>query len=330
MDPMQQAALSRARTALNVAVANECSSAKAKAFVEMALGMMLNGKNFRSALASHPSALVQKALAESTFGEVWQAPAAAALAASYIGSIAEGSLLDQIITYSSSLPVNVPRVLVGSGYSANVTREGDPKVVKNLDLSTTDVELHKAAAIVVMTQELVRAIGGQGIFESELRKSVTRAINSSVLAQLLNSEPKYVAPSADALANLRAGLFAAGPSEGYVVAAPAVDVMDLATRLENRGGMGVRGGSFIPGVQVVAIDDISDMYVIPASRIAVRDQGLEVRSAGHATVNMADTPTSPSQLVSLFQTNSIGLLAERNFHLAVASPMVVVGEDSNP
>ncbi|CAD0328093.1 hypothetical protein ABQZ69_03725 [Xanthomonas sp. WHRI 8391] len=330
MDPMQFAALSRARTALDVAVANECSSARAKAFVEIALGMMLNGKNFRTALASHPSALVQKAVAESTFGEVWQNQNAAALAASYIGSIAEGSLLDQIIPYGSVLPLNVSSVLVGTGYSANVTKEGDPKVVKNLQLGTEDVELQKAAAIVVMTQELVRAIGGQTIFESELRKSVTRAINSSVLAQLLDNAPRYVAPSGDPLANLRAGMFAAGPSDGYVVAAPAVDVMDLATRLENRGGMGLRGGTFIPGVQVVAMDEIADMYVIPASRIAIRDQGLEVRSAGHALISLADTPTSPAQMVSLFQTNSIALLAERNFHLAAASPMVVVGEEPAP
>lgn len=330
MDPMQFAALSRARTAIDVAVAGESQTTKVKAFLEVAVGMMLHGGNFRVAMAASTSALVQKAVAESTGGAVWQTPDGTALAASYIGSIAEGSLLDQIARYASVMPRNVQHVLTGTGYSADVTKEGDPKVIKNLTLGTDSVETAKAAAIVVMTQELLRAVGGPTIFESELRKSITRAVNSSVLAQLSALDPVYVAPSADPLANLRAGLTAAGPSDGYVVAAPADDVMDLATRVENRGGMGVRGGSFIPGVEVVAMDDITATFVIPASRLAVLDHGLEVRSAEHATVNMADNPEAQPQLYSLFQNNSLGLLAERNFHLASTAPMVIVGTESTP
>lgn len=330
MDPMQFAALSRARTALDVAVAGESQNAKAAAFVQIAMGMMLHGKSFRSPLASHPSALVQRAVAEWTMGEVWQGETSAQLAATYIGSIAEGSLLEQIIRYAAVLPRNAPRILTGIGFSADVVAEGDPKVVKNLDLRTDDVETKKAAAIVVMTQELLRAIGGQAIFEAELRKAITRAVNTSVLMQLLTANPIYVAPAADPLANLRAGIAAAGPSDGYVVAAPAVDVMELATRLENRGGMGVRGGTFLPGIEVVALDQGTDTYVIPASRVSVLDHGLEVRGASHATINMADTPTSPSQMVSLFQVGSVALLAERNFHLGTTAPMVVVGEDPTP
>jgi hypothetical protein len=166
------------------------------------------------------------------------------------------------------------------------------------------------------------------LFENELRKAVTRAINLSVLAQLTDSDTVSIPGTGDALADLRAGLYMAGPSTGYVVAAPSADVLDLSLRVENRAGMGVRGGTFVPGVEIVAMDSITGIYVIPASHVSVRDGGLQVRSAEHAVVNMADTPASPSQMVSLFQTNSLGLLAERDFSLAHSAPMVIVGEGS--
>ncbi|WP_223496770.1 hypothetical protein [Stenotrophomonas indicatrix] len=329
MDHMQFAAVSRARTALDVAVAAESEAVRIKAFGDIAYGMLLNNKaNIGDVLRNHPSPLVQKAVAHTMTEEVWQGVDGAALAAAYIGSIAEGSLLDQVLRYGNPLPINLPYVMVASGSSADVIAEGDPKVVKHLNLGLTDVETKKAAAIIVLTAELARAVGGRALFESELRKAVTRAINQSVLTQLTDSNTIEISGVADPLANLRAGLKAAGPSEGYVVAASTDDVLDLSTRIENRGGMGVRGGTFVPGVEIVAVDSVTGMNIIPASHVSVRDGGLQVRSAEHATVNMADTPTSPSELVSLFQTNSLGLLAERNFFLAYSSPMVIVGGGS--
>jgi hypothetical protein len=109
-----------------------------------------------------------------------------------------------------------------------------------------------------------------------------------------------------------------------VVAAPTADAIDLATRTENKGGMGVRGGTFVPGVEVVAVDDQEGMTIIPASRLAVYDQGLEVRSAEHASIDMRDTPTADAVTTSLWQSNLIGLLIERNWHLAGDAHVVVV------
>lgn len=325
MDHMQFAALSRARTALDVMVAGESDASKAKAFTDMAFAMMITSKaNIGNALRNHASPLVQKAAAHALSDDVWTNADAAALAAAYIGSIAEGSLLEQIVRYGNRLPLNLPHVMVASGFSANVIAEGDPKVVKHMNLGLSDVSTQKAAAIIVLTNELIRAAGGRTLFETELRKAVTRAINASVLDQLTDSDTISIPGSGDALADLRAGLYMAGPSAGYVMAMPAADVLDLSLRLENRGGMGVRGGTFVPGVEIVAMDEITDIHVIPASQVSVLDGGLQVRGAEHATVTMADSPTSPSELVSLWQTNSTGLLAERNFFMSHAAPIVIV------
>lgn len=326
MDHLQFAALARARAALDVMGTGESASDKAKAFADIAFSMLLHTKaSLANMLRNHPSQLVQKAAAHAFSDDVWSNADAAALAAAYIGSIAEGSLLDQIVRYGNQLPLKLPHVLVASGFSGDVIAEGDPKVVKSLNLEVADTSTKKAAAILVLSKELVRATGGRALFDAELRKAVTRAINASVLGQLTDSETVTIPAAGDALANLRAGLAAAGPSEGYVVAAPATDVLDLSLRLENRGGMGVRGGTFVPGVQVVAMDDLDGLRVIPASQVSVLDGGLQVRSAEHATVTMVDSPTSPAEIVSLWQTNQVGLLAERDFFIAHAAPMVIVG-----
>lgn len=329
MDPMQFAAVSRAHNALDVAISNLATRKKAQGFVELAY-TMLRAERPEQGLAllkRHPNELVQKAVAHAIGDDIWDSPDAAALVASYIASIAEGSLLEQIGRYARVVPPQLRAGLVGSGFSANVVAEGFPKVVRNLALDLADIELTKAAAIIVLTRDL--AVVAQHLFERELREAVNRGVNAAVLSQITDTNNIVVSGTGDALADLRAGLQAAAPSNGYVVAASTAVAIDLSTRAENRGGMGVRGGTFVPGVEVVAVDNIAGLRIIPASRLAVLDGGMQVRSTGHASVDMRDNPESPAQLVSLWQTNSVGLLAERIFHLEAAADadMVVVQED---
>lgn len=330
MDPMQFAAVSRAHNALDTAIANESHRLKVKGFVDLVWTMFhCNEGQFLQTAKQHPNALV-KAAAENTLSGVWQGEDGRALAEAYLASIAEESLLDQVKRYARILPLRSTRTMVASGFSANVTAEGDPKVVKTFQATVDTDEAIKSAVVVVMTQELAKATGPQGraLFENELRLAVLRATNRAVLDAMESTDTEFVTGTGDPLEDLRIGLKAAGPSSGYVVAAPATAVIDLATRVENRGGMGVRGGSFIPGVDVVAMDDLTEMRIIPASRVAVWDGGLEVRSAEHASVTFAETPTSPSNVVSLWQTNSLGLLGERSFLLVPSAELVVVAEGS--
>lgn len=279
--------------------------------------------NAINVLRQHPDALVQKAAAHALGDDIWQNTDARGLADAYLASIAELSLLDQIAKYALRLPKSASPVLIASAAVGDVVAEGDPKPVKRQGLTLGDAEPTKAAGIVILTDELVRSLDGVSLFENELKSAVVRACNASVIGALPVSTT--VPDAGSPLANLRAGLAAAGPSDGYVVAAPAGDVAQLATAEACRGGMGIRGGTFVPGVEVVAIDGLDKMIVIPASRLAIWDGGLEVRSARHATVDMRDTPQSPAQQVSLFQTNSLGLLVERNWHLAGDAQTVAVG-----
>jgi len=330
MDALELAAIARAKSAIEVAwsgAGGDDIRTHAKAFAEVAF-MIANarkGVDIGELMASSSNPIVQKAAAHVLGDAVWVAPEAAALAAAYVQSIADGSLIDTILPNAIGLSRNLAHVIFASGFTANTVAEGGVKVIRRVPEALASAEVSKATSIVVMSRELANIPGAQRLFERELRESVSRAMNGAVLNSLLSTSTTEIATTGDALGDLRAGLHASVPSTAYVVAVSTKNVNDLATRAENKGGAGVRGGTFVPGVELVVVDEFIGLAVIPASHIAIEDGGLRVVSAGHASVNMADSPTSPSTQVSLFQTNSIGLLAERQFRIATDANIVVVG-----
>ncbi len=322
MDPLQYSAVARAHNALGVALGEEREIDRrdlAKSFVAAARAIAAAGMGReREALAESSDYFVSKAVAANTGQPVWQTDDARALAAAYVASIGEFSILDRIALYAKVLPIRQRRVMLASGFTANVIEEASPKVVRSLALSIDPETAQKIAAIIVSTKELVLATDGesQALFAAELERAILRGMNAAAISALVDSGTTTIGASGDPLTDLRAALRAAGPSNGYVVAAPAGDVADLATRVESTAGMSVRGGTFRPGIEVVAMDDIDAMTIVPASRLALYLTSLELRASGEGDVNMSDSPSAPSELVSLWQTNSVGIIAERSFHIA--------------
>lgn len=333
---LEQAAIQRARSALDVAATGAAPDAKRKAFVQLAFALLSceerNEHQDRIKALAATNSLIERAVSHDLASPEWGG-AAGELAAAYVASISELSLLDAIARHARILPnAGGFRVLVASGAVGDVVAEGDPVAVKNLNLSLSDLESTRSAALVVLSQELVRAGGPavMALFERELMSAVARASNSAVVSQMIDSNTKSIDTTGDPLGDLRIGLAAAGPSTGYVVAAPATAVRDLATRVENRGGMSIQGGTFVPGVDLVGIDGATDMVVVPASRLALWDGGVRLRSAIHATVSMAASPSMPADLVSLWQAGLLGLAVDRYWHLAgdTSGVVVVSGETS--
>jgi hypothetical protein len=280
-------------------------------------------------LQSHANSLIAKAAAGTIVpGDMWHDADAQALAAAFVASIAEQSLVDAIVRFARPIPANVGHVLLATGWAAGGVDEGAPKATVLQGLNADDAVPLKAAAIVAMSADLARATGdaGRALFERELRAAVIRGGNAAVIDYLIDSSTTTVTGSGDALAKVRQGIAAAGPSDGYVVAAPAGVVADLATRVENRGGMRIRGGTFAPGLEVIAHDDLTGIVVIPASRLAIADYGLRVAPSSEASIDMRDAPESPATMVSLWQTNSVALLGERLFRIGGDTTGVVVVE----
>lgn len=326
MDPLTAAHLHRAQTALRSAVDEDDQRAKAAAFVDAALAIAggTSGRNRLDALTKCTNPLVTKAAAHLTLDDEWEG-AADDLASAFLESIAERSIIEQLRRYGRAMPRATGRVILASDVVGDVVAEGDPKPTKHLTLTPSTLQPTKAVATIVMSRELSGALGREGrkLFENELRSSVARASNQSILSALTLNAPT-VSSVGDPLADLRAGLEAAPASEAYVVAMPSRAVVDLSTRAEAGPDLGIRGGEFRPGISIVAIDGATDSVVIPVTRCAIWDSGLRLRSAGQAVVDMRDDPQAEPERISLWQAGMLGLLAERSWALVQADGVIVV------
>lgn len=336
MDALEQAMAMRAAGALQALTGDMPTTRKAAAaFLEIAKATMLetDPRRQRAAvegLAGSRNELVAKAAtAALNYEELNGADGPLrAMADAWVASIPEESALDAIARYAVVLPPGTRRVTLAAGDVADQTAEGFPIAIRRPGLSGGDVEMIKSTALTVMTRETAMA-GGDAVLaliDRELGASITRAVNRGVAAHFTDSNAITVPASGDVLADLRTGLQAAGASQGFVVIARAGLVADLACRAEAGPNFGIRGGEFKPGVWICAVDDADQpMLIIPASRCALFDGGLEVRPAGHASVQMTDDPTgAAAEMVSLFQTGSVGLLAERSWHIGGDAVAVIV------
>lgn len=331
MDTLQTAYLQRARSAIDFAIGEQgdTSASRAKAFIGIAQEMLIAKglQEARPRLERHSNPLVTKAAANITLDAEWIGANIAELAQAYLAEIAPGSLLDAIARHARAMPKD-RRILMASGFTADIVNEGAPAVVKHLDLHTAQGDdVKKAAAIIVLSQELARLAGdaGQALFANELGNAINRGTNAAVRNELIDTSAINVASTTDPVADLRTALLAAPASTGYVVSAAPGVAAALALSPENKGGMGIRGGTMVQGIDVVAVEGETYMTIIPAGGIAMTDYGLELRSSGEASVDMRDTPSSPATLTSLFQTNSVGIIAVRGFEFFRRDHAVIVG-----
>lgn len=333
MDDLSLAYVARAQSALNLLAGNSTagpSKAKAAAFIEIAKTMIAHRQKSTAlnVLRNSHTELVKKAVAEVIDANgVFAGELAQLLAASYIQSIAQFSLLDQLMRFGRTIPAALRHVLIASDSVGNSVAEGSPKPVINLGLSLGDVQPIKSTAMVVLSDELARFTGPEGaaLFERELRQAVLRAVNAGVLDAFSDSGSSTVTAGSDALASLRAGLAAAGGSEGYVVAMGQADATFLATHEANRG-MGPRGGEFAPGVNIVTVDGLIGMRVFPASQFAIWDNGLQIKSSDAAAIDMRASPSAPYEMTSMWQTNSTAILAERSWNIVAPADSVIFVE----
>jgi hypothetical protein len=322
MDPIFVAKLARANDTLSEIIGfMPNSERRSAAFVEVAKAMALNNNGDMHAqlkLTANPETrkYFEKAAPTSLLGD-FDGVDGAAIAGAFAESLAPASILDACLKFSKVLPVNVGKVLVATGAIGSVIAEAEPRIVADAGISVQDCPPHEVSAILVFTEEALQkgAAAAQALFDTELRSAIVRALNAEMLAALDTSSTTTIASTGDAAKDLRAALAAADPATGYVFTAPGNTIATIAIDPANRGA-GVRGGEFVPGVWLVADDAITEPTLIPASNLVLQDEGLRLEPpARHASVNLAASPTSPSALVSLWQTGTIGLLALRSWRM---------------
>lgn len=223
--------------------------------------------------------------------------------------------------------------LVTLGATAWTVMAGQPVPATKLQMENDPLEPIKAAALMVVTDELIRNVtsAGQQLFARELKGAIGDEVDNVFLAEIVDSSTPTVASTGNdavsAKRDLRSLLMAVnnlGNAALYLIVAP--DVAKMASTLTTTDGadafpaMSALGGEMLnlPAIVSGAVPS-GFIYLVDASGIAADADTIDLSVSEHGLVELSDTPTqnaltgAGANMVSLWQTNSIGMLASTYF-----------------
>jgi hypothetical protein len=231
------------------------------------------------------------------------------------------SVIDAIAGAALNIPAHVRVNLTTTAMSGTVAAQAAPKPIRKLAFESYNTEPHKAVGQVVISAELERfaAAAAVALLQRELSNAAVAAANGDFLTGIATGIPSanIAAASSDLLADLAAALAIvhyAASCRPFIVLPTTLAVQAAFDERDAFSQMTPSGGS-IRGVPVIVSDDTGgNIVVLDASSIALDPGIVTLRTARHAAVQLDDAPSAGAQnLTSLWQTNSIALLAERWF-----------------
>ncbi len=267
------------------------------------------------------------------------------------------------------VPFNVRIVGQSSGAVANWVGQGKPKPVTSFGTNAQTLLYTKIAAIAVITEELARfsSPSAETLVRDELARAVIERMDVDFIdpaqAAVANVSPASItngvvplSPSGTAEANIRTdiatllGQFIEQNVDvsGLVLVMPNTLAMAASLMVNSLGqpafpGIGISGGTLL-GIPVIATQYAGNqsgagnlVIALNARDIAVADDGqVTLDSSREASIQMSDAPTNDAatgtgqSLVSMYQTNSIALRAERYINWAkLRTTPVVFMDDVN-
>jgi len=253
-----------------------------------------------------------------------------------------------------TVPFRVPLIGQTGGGSGYWVGEGKPKPLTSFSFDRSTLEPLKVANIAVVTMELLRDSSPSA--DLILRDSLARALQERLDTDFIDpnkSASAGVSPASilngispitstgNAAADIREDirlLFAAfiaannAPTSGvWIMAATtalALSLMQNPLGQSEFPGISMNGGTLfglpvIVSEYVTAVTAGSNVALVNASDIYLGDDGgVQVDVSREASLQMLDNPTNnvttptPTNMVSLWQTNSVGFRAERTINWA--------------
>lgn len=266
-------------------------------------------------------------------------------ATAFFDAVAQESVVGRLNL--ASVPANVRVILMTGAATAYWVGRSQPKPLSYLNFDGDRLLLNKVATVLVRTIELMRFAdpATEGKFAAELIRACAEEIDRSFLdpdnSGVEDEQPASVTDgvspipsSGDAAADV-AALVAS--FTGDLLSASFVTDPITASQLalvRDVGGSpifpdaGVRGGSLIGLPLLVSRASPRDsgggiLTLVDGSGVAFAGGGVRTEVSQEASVQMEDAPSMPAQMVSLFQTNSVAILAEVGVVWQVVRPGAV-------
>ena len=249
-----------------------------------------------------------------------------------------------------NVPFNtkVPAQTAGGTYGW--VGESKPKPVTKLAFSATSLGIAKAAGIIVLTEELVRLSNpsAEALVRADMVAGIAQFLDAQFIdpavAAVANVNPASItngAPTAAATTNPLAdiigliGHFATNniPVGGVTFIMSAANALSLSFRTNVDGspqfpGVSIDGGSYKGLTFVTSQAAGANVIALQPSLILYADEGgVTIDASREASLQMDSAPMSPADAttvyVSLWQTNCVGLRAERFVNWLRATPNAV-------
>jgi hypothetical protein len=239
------------------------------------------------------------------------------------------------------MPLRTAIAFSTSNATAYIVGAGRPKPLTKLAIAASVLEPIKACALMVVTEELLRATGtaAEATFARELRGAVSDTVDAQMF-EILGQGITPQAASANPYDDLEALLDVVNATAGgrmYWVMEPALanamsckvatDGNRLFPDLSPVGGTVLGLPALVSGQVPAAAGSPAagnSLWLVDASQVAADAEGIGVRMSREASLEASDTPTgdavtgvgaSVTSQVNLWQENLVGLLAEVYFGL---------------
>jgi len=249
-----------------------------------------------------------------------------------------------------TVPFNtkVPSQTAGGTYGW--VGEAKPKPVTKLAFSSTSLGISKAAGIIVLTKELV-------MLSNPTAEALVRADMVAGIAQFLDSQ--FIDPAVAAVAGVNPASITNGAPTAAATTNPLADVLGLINHFVTNNiavggvtfimsaanalsltfrsnldgspefpGITIEGGTY-KGLNFITSQAAgTNVIALQPQQILYADEGgVSIDASEQASLQMDSAPASPADAttvyVSLWQTNSIGLRAERFVNWAKANANAV-------
>jgi len=247
------------------------------------------------------------------------------------------------------VPFNTKVPAQSAGGTYGWVGEAKPKPVTKLAFTSTSLGVSKAAGIIVLTKELI-------MLSNPSAEALVRQDMVAGIAQFLDAQ--FIDPAVAAVAGVNPASITNGAPTAAATTNPMADIMGLISHFATNN-IAVDGVTFIlsaanalslsfrsnldgspqyPGVTVAGgnykgLTFITsqaaggNVIALQPSLVLYADGGIEIDASQEASLQMDSAPASPADAttvyVSLWQTNSVGLRAERFVNWAKANANAV-------
>jgi len=254
------------------------------------------------------------------------------LVRSFLSSLRSVGAFDRLLADGMlMLPLRTRIAVTTLGASAYIAGRGGVKPISALQLAGKQLDVTKAAAILVVSDELARSITqeAQALFRRELQAAVAAVTDAEFISIITSGISPISSGGSSSGFDVRQDLAAAlgaittsAASRLYILV-DSITAKALAVKTNADGSAAFPAmtpqGGVIAGVPVVVSDGVvsGTVVVLDATGIAAGAGTVLLDASEHGALQMDSAPESPptasAEMLSLWQHDLTALKAERDF-----------------